>query len=316
MIVITKLFIFLCLLLFIMALSACVLRPTPSLRVASTNSPSQPTPVQTTVQPTATPIVSPTMTASPSPTPSATPVPPAKALTDEQRAKLPPLTIYLAGDSTVAQFGTDQTPGSGWGAKIVDYFDNRKVTIENKAVGGASTKSFMPLWMGMRNDFIKGDYVLIQFGHNDEGQNLGVACDIETYKTNLTQFVTEARQHGATPILVTSPERNAFRENGEFYYTHGGYPAAMKQVATDLKVPLIDLSEKTASLFIKLGKDETQKLFLYLKPGESPNYPNGSTDNTHFIDHGAHVLAGLIVQGLWEVGSPLSQYVATYPPAS
>lgn len=214
------------------------------------------------------------------------------------------ITVYLAGDSTMAEKKADKRPETGWGEKLQQYFDAEKVKVKNHAQNGRSTKSFINegRWLKIVDALKKGDYVFIQFGHNDEKLDkpeTGAAANGE-YRNNLIRFVTDVRAKKANPVLLTPVMRRRFNAKGEFYDTHGEYPDAVRKVAQELKVPLIDMHKKTEMLIKKFGEEGSKKLFLILKPEENPNYPKGIDDNTHLSDFGAEELAKLGIEGIRE----------------
>ena len=223
------------------------------------------------------------------------------------------ITVYLAGDSTMANKTADKRPETGWGEYLQIYFDETKVKVENHAQNGRSTKSFINegRWQKIVDALKKGDYVLIQFGHNDEKldkPNVGAAANTD-YRNNLIRFVNDVRAKKANPILLTPVMRRRFNEKNEFYDTHGEYPDAVRKVAQDLKVPLIDMHRKTETLLVKYGVEESKKLFLQLKPDEHPNYPKGVDDNTHFNPRGAEEVAKLVVEEIQTKKLKLRKYL-------
>lgn len=214
------------------------------------------------------------------------------------------ITVYLAGDSTMAEKKADKRPETGWGEYLQINFDETKVKVENHAQNGRSTKSFINegRWQKIVDSLKKGDYVFIQFGHNDEKLDkpeTGAAANGE-YRNNLIRFVNEVRAKKAFPVLLTPVMRRRFNEKGEFYDTHGEYPDAVRKVAQELKVPLIDMHRKSEVVLVKFGEAESKKLFLQLAPKAHPNYPNGVEDNTHFSAFGAEQMARQAVEGIKE----------------
>src|SRR5947207_2484041 len=148
------------------------------------------------------------------------------------------ITVYLAGDSTCANKAADKRPETGWGEMLQQYFDPAKVRIMNEAQNGRSTKSFIDegRWKSIVDVLNKGDYVFIQFGHNDEKKDKpAVYASPEDYKINLTRLIKETRAKGGTPVLMTPVSRRKF-DNGVLAKTHGEYPDAVKTVAHDQHV--------------------------------------------------------------------------------
>jgi len=174
------------------------------------------------------------------------------------------------------------------------HFKPGTVKVGNRAANGRSTKTFISegKWQSILDDVEKGDYVFIQFGHNDSSKDKGERyTPPEDYRKNLERFVTEVRAKGGNPVLVTPVMRRRFNNEGKFYDTHGEYPGIVRGVANGLKVPLIDMHRSTEAVIVKYGIEGSRKLFLQLKAGENSNYPNGIEDNTHFSPLGAEEMA-------------------------
>jgi len=224
-----------------------------------------------------------------------------------------PIVVYLAGDSTLAQKTSDKRPETGWGEYLQSQFDNSKIRIENHAQNGRSTKSFIDegRWQTIIDRLQKGDFVFIEFGHNDEKSEdpKRYAAARTDYRNNLIRFITDVRSRNAFPILLTPVVRRRFNEKGEFFDTHGEYPAVVREVATEFKAPLIDMQRKSEALLRKLGVEDSKKLFLILKASEHPNYPNGIDDNTHFSAFGAEQMARLAADGIREARIGLANYL-------
>lgn len=210
------------------------------------------------------------------------------------------ITIYIAGDSTAATKKPEGFPEAGWGETLQLYFNN-SVRVSNHAQNGRSSKSFInegrlkPIMDEINN----GDYLLIQFGHNDEKEDEERHTDPGTsYKAHLMMYVDSARERGAFPILITPVNRRSFDENGKIINTHLDYWKAVKELAQSENVPLIDLCEKSRVLYEGLGEIKSKELFLWVEPGEYPGFPNGRQDNTHFNRNGAIEISKLIVDGI------------------
>jgi lysophospholipase L1-like esterase len=186
----------------------------------------------------------------------------------------------------------------GWGQPFGTYFNAACATVVDKALSGRSSKSFFDegAWTPVKNALKSGDYVLIQFGHNDEkSDEPTLYTDPQTtYKQFLTTYITDTRAKQATPILLTSINRNNWTGT-TVKDTHGAYPPAVRELAASLSVDLIDLTALTKTYFERIGQAETAKLFLILSAGQSPNYPNGVTDNTHLQEKGALTIGQLTV---------------------
>lgn len=227
-------------------------------------------------------------------------------------AQKSPVVVYLAGDSTMAEKLTEKRPETGWGEMFQQYFDVQKVKIENHAQNGRSTKTFISenRWQAIVDKLRKGDYVFIQFGHNDQSKEKGERyTPPEDFKKNLARMVADVLAKKANPILLTPVMRRRFDKNGKFYDTHGEYPDLTRNVAKDLKIPFIDMHRASEKLIIEYGAENSKKLFLQLKPGENPNYPNGIEDNTHFSPLGAEEMAKLAVAEIKKSKIKLRKYL-------
>jgi len=208
------------------------------------------------------------------------------------------IRIFLAGDSTMSIKETKAYPETGWGMPFV-YFWDSSVKVVNRAKNGRSTKTFLSegLWKSIYDEAAEGDYVFIQFGHNDESKDKGERYSTpDTFKMNLTRFIRETREKKAIPVLFTPVSRRKFNADGKALPTHEIYSALVKEVAKEQHVLLIDLDEKSRALYQQFGPDNSKLLFLQLKAGEHPNYPEGKEDNTHFNELGARLIAQLILK--------------------
>lgn len=211
------------------------------------------------------------------------------------------VTIFLAGDSTMAPKLPEKRPETGWGEKLGKHFRAEVVRIENRAMNGRSTKTFIAegRWQSIVDELKKGDFVFIQFGHNDSSKEKGERyTSPEDYRKNLIRFVENVRAKGGNPVLLTPVVRRRFDESGKFYDTHGEYPGIVRSVALKYNVSLIDMHKMSEAVIVKYGSEASKKLFLHLKPGENANYPNGIDDNTHFSPIGAEEMAMLVIDGI------------------
>lgn len=210
------------------------------------------------------------------------------------------IKIFLAGDSTMAIKETKAYPETGWGMPFV-YFWDSTVTVVNKAKNGRSTKTFISegLWKSITDEAAEGDYVFIQFGHNDESKDKKERYSTpDTFRMNLQRFIKEARDKKAIPILFTPVSRRKFDSSGTALETHLEYSAYVREVAAAEKVLFIDLDKKSRELYQQFGKENSRLLFLQLAPGENPNYPEGKEDNTHFNELGARLIAQIVLAEL------------------
>lgn len=207
------------------------------------------------------------------------------------------LTIYLIGDSTMANKEVKAYPETGWGMPFAYFFDST-IVVDNRAKNGRSTKSFIAegLWKPVGENLQEGDYVFIQFGHNDEGkEKVGRYTTPDEFKINLTRYVNESRSKKAIPVLITPVSRRTFDSTGNIKESHPIYADAVREVAKQLNVPLIDLDEKSKALYQQMGSETSKYLFNQLEPGEHPNYPAGIKDNTHFSELGARKIAEIVL---------------------
>jgi lysophospholipase L1-like esterase len=220
------------------------------------------------------------------------------------------ITVYLIGDSTMSVKATKTYPETGWGMPFVYFFDST-VTVDNRAQNGRSTRTFMAenRWQPVVDQLQEGDYVFIQFGHNDEVPSKKSYTTEEEFKNNLVKYITETRSKKAQPVLLTPVARRKFDSTGKVVSTHEVYSQIVRNVAKENKVPLIDLDAKSQALLQQWGVEKSKLLFNQLAPGEHPNYPKGMEDNTHFNELGARVMAQLVLQGVRELGFELNERV-------
>ena len=226
---------------------------------------------------------------------------------------LPPkkTKVWLIGDSTMANKEVRAYPETGWGMPFTYFFDST-VQVRNMAVNGRSTKSFIEenRWQQVMDNLHQGDYVFIQFGHNDEvKEKVGRYTTPEEFSANLEHFVKETRSKKAIPVLITPVARRKFDSAGNIVNTHEVYAQLVKNVATKQQVPLIDLNEKSMALLQQLGPENSTFLFNHLTPGEHPNYPNGREDDTHFDELGAREMAEIVLQEIKNLQLPLADRI-------
>lgn len=206
------------------------------------------------------------------------------------------ITVYLAGDSTMADKEVKAFPETGWGMPFKVFFDNT-VTVANIAKNGRSTRSFITegLWKSITDKLKPGDYVLVQFGHNDEVPTKKTATTEIEFHDNLVRYVTETRAKQAIPVLITPVARRKFDANGKVQGTHEVYSEIVRKVAAEQNVPLIDLDRESQALLQSMGAENSKFLYNHLPPGEHPNYPDGKTDDTHFSEMGARKMAEIVL---------------------
>ncbi|HEY4786947.1 MAG TPA: rhamnogalacturonan acetylesterase [Bacteroidales bacterium] len=226
------------------------------------------------------------------------------------------VTIYTIGDSTMANKDLSQhNPERGWGQMFQQFFDDQ-VIVDNWAKNGRSSKSFMTegLWKGVLEKLKPGDFVFIQFGHNDSKPDSARHTDPHTtYKANLTKYITETRAKGANPVLLTSVVRRKFDANENLEDTHGEYLVVVRELAKEMNVPLIDMEQKSRKLVQQLGPEESKKLYMWIEPGVSEKFPKGDKDDTHFQVYGATKMAGLVVEGIKELNLSIASHIIKTP---
>lgn len=217
----------------------------------------------------------------------------------------------MAGDSTIAIKEPKVYPETGWGTPFV-YFWDSTVTVVNRAKNGRSTKTFISegLWKSVIDEAKEGDYIFIQFGHNDEAKEKGERyATPDTFRMNLKRFITEAREKKAIPVLFTPVSRRKFDKEGKALETHAEYALYVKEVAQQQNALFIDLDTKSRELYQQFGTEHSKLLFLQLKPGEHPNYPDGREDNTHFSELGARLIAQLVLKELKGLNIELTERI-------
>jgi lysophospholipase L1-like esterase len=216
--------------------------------------------------------------------------------------------VYLAGDSTVTD--QDVEPWASWGQFITNYFDDT-VVVANYGVSGSALSSFKG---GNRLKKIlslikKGDYLFVEFGHNDEkikGEGNGAWG---SYSTLLAEFVQSARDKGAIAVLVTPTQRRSFNENGTLKETHGDFPAAMRTVAEKNNVALIDITKITTELYETWGDEPSRKAFVQYPANTFPGQVKALEDNTHFNSFGANEIALCVLKGIRELDILLKKQI-------
>jgi len=225
----------------------------------------------------------------------------------------PVTTIFMIGDSTMAN--KDTTGGRqerGWGMMLQDCFDSRRIHIDNHAVNGRSSLSFINegRWGRVLELIRPGDYVIIQFGHNDEKPDADRHTEPgSTFDANLERFVNESRQRGGIPILMNAVVRRNFAESTDSLIdTHGLYREVPRQVAEKLYVPFVDANRITHDLEQGMGNAASKRLHMWFQPGEHPSEPHGKQDNTHYNIYGARTVARLLADALCEEVPVLSAY--------
>lgn len=229
-------------------------------------------------------------------------------------ARNKPVRIFMAGDSTMAEKPSfknawDSVAGDsvqvvflerGWGMLLHEYFTD-DVQIVNMAQNGRSTNRYIRegWWDKLVAQVQKGDFVVIQFAHNDGAKDKPDRYTTpEEYEANLIRMIGEVRRKGGKPILCTSVMRRKFDNDGHLVDTHGVYPVLTRKVAAQTNVPCIDMQKATAEWLEKEGVDASALNFHQLEPGTSKLFPNGLKDNTHFNEKGARQVASFFAVGI------------------
>jgi lysophospholipase L1-like esterase len=214
-------------------------------------------------------------------------------------------TIYLAGDSTVVD--QDVEPWAAWG-QILPRFFCPGVVVANHADSGETIRSFVgeQRFAKIMSLMQPGDYLFMQFGHNDQKPN---AVSIDDYKKLLADYIEKTRAKGATPVLVTSMNRRTFDDNGKITNSLAGYPDAIREVAAAQHVALIDLNAMSKTLFEAMGPEGSLKAFMHYPANAFPNQTEAINDNTHFNGYGAFELARCVVHGIRQAKLPLRKWL-------
>ncbi|MFB2121252.1 rhamnogalacturonan acetylesterase [Parapedobacter sp. 2B3] len=211
------------------------------------------------------------------------------------------IVIFMIGDSTMEnKTYQGSNPRKGWGQVFPLYF-KPAVQVKNYALGGRSTKSFRDEghWQTVKSQLQKGNYVIIQFGHNDSKSEANRYAEADTdFRQNLIRYVLEAREREAIPILCTPIVRRLFDGKGNLVDTHGAYPQVTREVAAQLGVPLLELHVRTAETLRQMGAERSRQLFLHFEPGDYEGWKGDKEDNTHLSGTGAFKVCDLAVAEL------------------
>jgi lysophospholipase L1-like esterase len=202
----------------------------------------------------------------------------------------------------------DTEPWTAWG-QILPRFFNPGVVIANHAESGETTRSFiteerLPKVMSTMRP---GDYLLIQFGHNDQKPN---AVSLDDYKALLIDYIAQTRAKGATPVLVTSVNRRTFDSEGKITNTLAANTEAMREIAAAQHVALIDLNAMSKTLFEAMGPEGSMKAFMHYPANAYVNQTEAINDNTHFNSYGAYELARCIVHGMRAAKLPVVKFLS------
>lgn len=223
--------------------------------------------------------------------------------------------IFIAGDSTAQTYKTEETLMRGWGQMLQKYFSD-EVKVVNHAIGGRSTNSFISegRWERLLSELSPGDYVIIQFGHNDASTRPDRHTSYEDYQLNLEKFINESRAKGAFPVLATSVVMRTFKDGHLIDDRLKAYPAITRRVAQNMNVPLLDINVATRDLVLLLGDEKSKPYYRWLEPGIDPSKPDGVQDDTHMNELGANQVAQFVADGMRKLNlAHLSEYVIRLP---
>lgn len=238
--------------------------------------------------------------------------PPKGTTTARPSTEIPLLRLHLAGDSTMSDKLALAYPERGWG-QLLPQFMSQQLQIVNHAANGRSTLRFANegRWQLLLSELQPGDYVLLQFGHNDQKitDPARYAAADSTYQEYLNRFIREAQAKGALPLLATPICRRDFNEAGQLRDGLAEYAEATRTVATKLKVPLFDLHQLSCNDLTRFGPLASQAYFVQIPAGIYQQFPEGKTDNTHLNVVGASWIAQLFVQELKRQQHPLASLV-------
>ena len=228
-------------------------------------------------------------------------------------------TIFLAGNSTVVD--QDREPWAAWGQMFPSFFEAENISIANYAESGETLKAFKgerrleKIWSMAK----PGDYLFIEFAHNDQKPGGSYLDPFTTYSSTLKEWIAEARKRKIIPVLVTSMHRRSFDSMGHIINTLLDYPEAMRQVAKTENVALIDLNAMSKTLYEAWGPTTSLKAFVHYPANSFPGQDKELKDNTHFSPYGAYELARCIVQSIKDQQLPFAKYlkknILTFNPA-
>lgn len=223
--------------------------------------------------------------------------------------------LFMAGDSTMSIKTIRSSPETGWGMPFAQFFNN-SLSIHNAAKNGRSTKTFISegRWKLIMSQLNAGDYVIIQFGHNDQSKHkIGRYTPPEKFTKNLKRFISDVRSKNALPILMTPITRRHYDEQDQLKWTHPIYADLVRSVAKDTKATFIDMEIITRDYFQAMGRSASKVRFMHIAPDLHPHYPDGVKDNTHLNNLGAREVAQLVLQKLKEIKHPLIKHMYIAP---
>lgn len=217
-------------------------------------------------------------------------------------------TVFLFGDSTVCD--NEGEPYASWGQMVTAFFDS-DIAFANYAESGETTNSCL----GSRrfdkglSQMKAGDYVFLEFGHNDEKQTRPGSGPWYLYSTNLKIMIDRVREIGAHPVLLTPTQRRRWNKDGGLIDSHGEFPDAMRTVAQRENTPLIDLTEMTTTMYLSLGDEASKALLVHIPAGSVEGLTRDIKDNTHFSAFGAYQVAKCVTQGIYDKIPELARHI-------
>ncbi|MGJ8693827.1 MAG: rhamnogalacturonan acetylesterase [Thalassotalea sp.] len=224
--------------------------------------------------------------------------------------------VFMAGDSTMSIKELKDYPETGWGMPF-SYFFDKSIVVDNRAKNGRSTKSFIGegRWGKIVEELNIGDFVVIQFGHNDQSKHkVDRYTPPQAFRANLIRFIADVRAKQAHVILMTPITRRYFNNDGTMKNTHLIYADIVREVAKETQVDFIDMEKVTKQYFQQLGDEKSALRFMHILPNLHPNYPNGVKDNTHLNQLGAREVAQLVLTELKNIAHPLSKALRVVDP--
>ncbi len=217
-------------------------------------------------------------------------------------------TLWLCGNSTVVD--QDYEPWASWGQMLPRWMDDG-VAVANYAESGETAASFMAA--GRLKKILSlaksGDYLFVEFGHNDQKQKTPGSGAYYNFATNLKQFIDEARAKGMTPIFVTPTQRRTFDSSGHITESHGDYPDAMRWVAMREGVKVIEVHDMTRTFYETMGNEGSKRAFVHYPANTFPGQQSALADNTHFNPYGAYEIAKMVLQGMRDLNLPVASHI-------
>lgn len=225
--------------------------------------------------------------------------------------------VFMAGDSTMSIKDLKDYPETGWGMPFATFFNEVQVNVLNFAKNGRSTRTFIAegLWQQIESNVRSGDYVIIQFAHNDQSESKKDRyTSPEQFINNIKMMINVATSKQAKVILMTPISRRHFNQEGQLKWTHP-YAELLRKIAVNYpELTFIDMEKLTHEHIVELGEQNSALRFMHIKPELHPNYPFGVKDNTHLNQLGAREVAQIVLNELKRQKHPLVEHVRTADP--